>query len=303
MSSENSPNISQKVAVNPSNPSRNVSLNTSLGIQTNIKLTIAYDGTGFSGLAPNPGVRTIVGEIKRVLVDLLGLELGGVNNLDIVMSGRTDAGVHAFEQVLSFGLGSEVFERLESRGGIERISKTINSRLAPEIAAKAVEIVSDDFSARFSAKSRSYRYFVLNSSVHMPHLDGFVWWLPQKLNVEEMNLCASHFVGEHDFSSFCRAPKVAPGEAPASLVRKIIDAKWTNTTNEVVPGFESLVVFDIQGSAFCHQMVRSLVGFCVDVGLGRRQSSEVVEVLAARDRSVAGQIAPAKGLTLLSVSY
>lgn len=257
------------------------------GPVSRVRLLIAYDGTDFRGLAPNPGVRTVVGEIKRVLGAAIGYEP------EIVMSGRTDAGVHASHQVLSLDLPAG---QVADDAAIERVQRMLNARLGPEITTQQVDVVSADFSARFDATGRSYRYQITNRATADPIAARYAWHVVEPLDLALMRLACDPIIGEHDFSSFCRRPKVAPGDEPLSLVRRIDSAAWT----EVGDGrFE----FHISGSAFCHQMVRSLVGFHVAVGRGKRTAGEILGVLRARDRQLAEQPAPPHGLHLIDVRY
>lgn len=248
-----------------------------------VRLTIAYDGTDFRGLAPNVGVRTVVGELVRVLTPHVGYPP------DIVMSGRTDAGVHASDQVLSFDVP-------EAKADLDRIQKMITSRLGPEIVALDVAVVDAEFSARFDATARRYRYWVLNRPTPDPFLARYSWHVADELNLATMRLACDPLLGEHDFSSFCRRPKVAAEAEPVSLVRRITDASWTDLG-------DGLLQFSIGGSAFCHQMVRSIVGFHVAVGRGKRSAGELRAVMAAKDRSRAETPAPPHGLTLTAVTY
>ncbi len=244
-------------------------------------MTVAYDGTDFRGLAPNPGVRTVVGEMVAKLEPYVGYRP------DIVMSGRTDAGVHATGQVVSFDLPVE----LAVPG---RLQKLLNIGLGPEIVVRDVELVDSDFSARFSATSRRYQYLILNRSVPEPLLARTSWWVPEPLELDVMRLACDPLIGEHDFSSFCRRPKGATVEP--SLVRRVDEASW----RLIGPG---LLRFEILGSAFCHQMVRSIVGFHMAVGRGKRTAGQLREVLAARDRNRAESPAPPHGLVLVETSY
>lgn len=253
-----------------------------------VRLTIAYDGTDFRGLAPNLNVRTVVGELVRVLTPLLR------RAPDIVMSGRTDAGVHAAEQVLSFDVDSALIE--SGKVHMLGISNVINRRLGPEVVATDVRIAEPNFSARYDAVGRRYEYHVVNQPIADPFSTRSAWWVAQPINLALMQLACDPFLGMHDFSSFCKRPKVGPGEEPISLVRRIDEAKWTDLGN-------GRLMFEIAGSAFCHQMVRSIVGFHVSVGLGKRSAGEVRTVLEARDRQPAEPAAPPHGLTLVAVNY
>lgn len=247
-----------------------------------VQLVIAYDGSGFRGLAPNPGVRTVVGELVEVMTPLLGFVP------EITMSGRTDAGVHAWSQMLSFDASTSV--------DVDRLQRAINKRLGPEVVARSCRIGPPDFSARFDATGRSYRYLVYNGPVPSPFVANTSWWVPDALNLGSMRLACDPILGEHDFSSFCRRPKSKPGEPEHSLGRRVTSARWSQID-------ESMLLFEISGSAFCHQMVRSIVGFHVAVGRGKRSAGELLAVLAARDRNAAESPAPANGLTLWSVTY
>ncbi|MDH3681383.1 MAG: tRNA pseudouridine(38-40) synthase TruA [Acidimicrobiia bacterium] len=252
-----------------------------------VKLTVAYLGAGFRGLAPNPGVRTVVGELQTFVSRIVGHEP------ELVMSGRTDAGVHAWGQVLSTDLPDDT--------DLGKLQRSINSVFGPEIVVREVAVTGSDFSARHDATGRTYRYQIVNREVLDPFLAATSWWIPDELSLGAMQHAAGHIVGEHDFSSFCRRPRSRLGlgveEVEVSLVRRVRAASWT----VLDPG--DVLRFEIEGSAFCHQMVRSIVGFLVAVGVGKREPDEMPAVLAARDRAAAEQPAPPHGLTLWDVSY
>ncbi len=251
------------------------------------RLLIAYQGSGFRGLAPNPGVRTVVGELQGFLAKIIGFEP------ELIMSGRTDAGVHAWGQVLSCDLPAGT--------DLERLARSINSKFGPEIVLRDISVAENDFSARYDATARSYRYHIVNRSVPDPFLAPTSWWVPEPLVLADMEQAAAGFVGEHDFSSFCRRPKAKAVEGvqpvEVSLVRRVTSVRWR------VLEPDDVLRFEIEGSAFCHQMVRSIVGFLVAVGRGKRRPDETAAVLAQRDRAAAEQPAPPHGLTLWEVSY
>jgi tRNA pseudouridine38-40 synthase len=239
------------------------------------RITIAYDGSGFSGYADNPGVRTVQGELEAVLARVVGREV------PTVVAGRTDAGVHARGNVVSF----ETTDPIDT----ERLRRSITRMLGPEVVARAVAEALDGFSARFSAIRRRYCYRIDNGPVPDPETRHFAWHVPHQLDVGAMNEAAAAMVGEHDFASLCRA---VPDK---STVRRVLDASWAREA--------ALVVFDVTGTAFCHQMVRSMVALCVGVGRGRVAAEAVPEILEVRDRNAARGAAPPHGLTLWEVEY
>ncbi len=239
------------------------------------RLDVAYDGSEFHGFARQPTVRTVQGEVEAALETILRVPVVTVG------AGRTDAGVHARGQVMSFGV-DHVLDP-------DRLRRSLNRMLRPEIAVTAVREVPDDFDARFSARSRRYRYQVLAAPIHDPLLRHTSWHVPEPLDPEAMEQAAIGFLGEHDFASFCRAA------AGRSTVRTVLESRWETDGR--------LLVYWIEAHAFCHQMVRSIVGFCVDAGRGRVEPGSVAEVLARRDRAAARPIAPPQGLILWEVRY
>jgi tRNA pseudouridine38-40 synthase len=163
--------------------------------------------------------------------------------------------------------------------------------LAPEVVVRSCEVVGGDFSARFSARWRSYRYTVVNRAVPDPFLARYAWWVQGDLRFEAMQLGADPFVGEHDFASFCRA-----GPPGSTTIRRIEECRWTDDGDGVYR-------LHIRATAFCWQMVRSVVGTLVDIGTGSRRAGDVMAMLRAKDRSSAGKIAPPHGLCLYEVGY
>jgi tRNA pseudouridine38-40 synthase len=244
-----------------------------------VKLTLAYDGGPFHGFAETPGVATVAGTLRLALERTLG------HAVDLRGAGRTDAGVHAWGQVVSFAAEAD---RLD----LGQLQRSANAQCAPTIVVRAAEVVGEQFDARFSARWRRYRYTVLNTAVPNPFLAATAWHVGAALDLDGLRLGADPLVGEHDFSSFCRRPK----GVDASLVRRVLSARWDGKG-------DGRLVFDIQANAFCHQMVRSIVGTLVDVGLGKRHAGDVLAILRARDRAAAGPVAPAHGLCLIEVGY
>lgn len=247
-----------------------------------VRIDLAYDGAPFRGFAANPGVRTVAGDLRQALGRIIG-PVGPITG-----AGRTDAGVHARAQVVTLDLPREAFDP-------ERLLSSLNRLLAPHIAVRRIQEAPPGFDARFSALSRTYRYHVHNDRVHDPLMHGKVWHVPQPLELAALRQACIPILGEHDFTSFCRRPPAAPDGSVPSLVRRVLRAEWRREG--------PLFRFEIEASSFCHQMVRSLVGAMVDVGRGRLRASDVVAILAARDRSAVPTVAPPHGLVLWAVRY
>jgi tRNA pseudouridine38-40 synthase len=247
-------------------------------------MTIAYHGHGFFGLAVQPGLRTVAGVLTEALERVLR------HPVTLAVAGRTDAGVHAWGQVVSFDTSAR---RLVP----EDLQRTLNKLVGPAIAVREVAEAPEGFDARFSARSRRYRYTVLNRPVPDPFRATTSWHVPEALDLAALRLGCDALYGEQDFASFCRRPRPAPGvSAPPSLVRRVLDAGWAEVD-------EGVLRFEIEASAFCHQMVRSIVGTLVDMGIGRRRPGEMAAIIRARDRAFAGQPAPPHGLCLWAVRY
>ena len=252
----------------------------------NVRLTVAYDGTDFRGFAESEGVRTVMGELRRAVETIVRCPV------ELTGAGRTDAGVHGWGQVVSGELPTEI--------DLRRLARSINGLCGPDISVRDVAWADGSFSARFSATGRTYRYRVWNDPAPNPLLARTAWHVPMGLDVIAMNRAADALLGEHDFSSFCRRPKPAAGFDPPSLVRHLRAAQWRHGDDN---WGSSLLRFEITASSFCHQMVRSIVGTLVDIGLGRREAESIPTTLSALDRSAAGQVAPPTGLVLWSVDY
>jgi tRNA pseudouridine38-40 synthase len=246
------------------------------------RLLVAYDGTPFHGFAVSTGVRTVAGDLADAMSRVAR------HPVELTGAGRTDAGVHAWGQVVSCDLPEET--------GLEELARRVSSMCAPAIAIRAASWAEPGFDARFSASWRHYRYTVLTTPRPNPFLTTTAWHVPQPLSLETMRLACDPLIGEHDFSSFCRRPKPAPGQPPPSLVRRVLLARWSELDDGVLR-------FDIRANAFCHQMVRSIVGTLVEVGLGRRRAGELRSVMLAGDRTLAGPVAPPQGLCLWEVGY
>jgi tRNA pseudouridine38-40 synthase len=242
-------------------------------------MTIAYDGTGFAGFSENLNVKTVGGELKAALATVLR------HPVKLIVAGRTDAGVHAWGNVVHFDT--------ESAPDLVALQRNLNNMLGPAIAIRSADVAPAEFNARYAAVARRYRYTVLNWPVPDPFLATTTWHVPQPLDLAALRLACDPLIGEHDFSSFCRVPKRIPD---ASLVRLVHDARWLDLG-------DGILRFDIDASSFCQQMVRAIVGTMVPMGLGRQRAGEMAGILRARDRSAANRVAPARGLCLWEVVY
>lgn len=251
-----------------------------------LKATVAYNGSGFHGFAPNPDVPTVTASIENALAVIFG------EPVEIMGAGRTDKGVHSRGQVISF----EVPEMIRQNAvEMHKLERSMNGLCGPAVVVSNIERVPDDFHARFSANWRRYRYQVLTSR-HPDPLRPHVWHVWDPLDLDAMQQAAQHMVGEHDFSSFCKRPKVGPDAHEKLMDRTVLAAEWVDSG-------EDLLEFWIQASAFCHQMVRSIVGTLVNVGAGQFAPDEIPAILAAKNRRAAGDVAPPHGLTFWEVHY
>lgn len=237
------------------------------GARHRVRFTVAYHGEPFAGFARNEGMDTVAGRLE----DALSLITGGP--VRVVAAGRTDRGVHAIGQVISVDVPVGFAP--------EMLCRRVNKLCAPNISVREPRIVDEHFDARHSARSRSYRYLVWNNPTPSPLLSDRSWHVPYQLDLTSMRAGAVELTGDHDFSSLCRRPPDVAPDVP--LQRTVFSAKWSGTAG-------GLVEFDIVGRAFCHQMVRSIVGLCVDIGRGRRSPSDVDALLAARDRAASPPI-------------
>jgi tRNA pseudouridine38-40 synthase len=246
-----------------------------------IALTIAYDGEPFAGFARQPGLRTVQGRLEEALATALRRDVTTVG------AGRTDSGVHALGQVVSFD--AEGDERLES------LAKSLTALAGPGIVVREARAARPGFSARFDAVSREYRFRLTTGPVPALFLAKFAWHVPAEFDLLATQVAAEHLYGEHDFRSFC----VAESAEDKNTVRRIEEI-------EIYPeeqlGEECLVV-RVVGNAFLHSMIRVIVGSLVEVGTGRREPRWLGDALEARDRAAAGPTAPPHGLTFWRVEY
>jgi len=243
----------------------------------NIKLLIEYDGTNYQGWQVQPKGSTIQG----MLEEKLGLLTG--ESIQLFGSGRTDSGVHALAQVAHF--------KTQSQMDIHTMQRALNSLLPPDIVIQKIEEVEESFHARRYSKSKVYEYRILNRNLRSAFHRGYVWHIPQKLNLTEMKKASKHLIGEHDFSSFRSV-----GTPTRTAVRRVIRAEWKR-------GREGFIRFEIEANGFLKQMVRAIIGTLVEVGKGRINAVEFQKILNSKDRKKAGPTAPAQGLFLKEVKY
>ncbi|MGA8534594.1 MAG: tRNA pseudouridine(38-40) synthase TruA [Candidatus Tumulicola sp.] len=250
--------------------------NVDAPLLTTVRLTVEYDGTDFCGFQWQPALRTVAGTLEAALSRLL------TEPIKVSAAGRTDAGVHACGQVVSFST-ARAFP-------FERLGVALNSELPKDVGVREAAVANPSFSARFSAVERTYVYAVLNRPQPSPLLARHAYhvWLP--IDPAAMTAAAAELLGERDFRSFC-------GILPENGV----------TIREVrrlrVERRGELLRIETTASGFLHRMVRTIVGTLIDCGTGRRRAEELPAILAARDRREAGHTAPANGLYLAGVRY
>ena len=245
-------------------------------------MLVAYDGSGFHGFAEQPGQRTVAGVLAAAVEQVVR------HPVQLTCAGRTDRGVHAWGQVVSLELPVGI--------DLDALHRSLVKLCGPDIVVRELGIAAPDFDARFSARARTYRYMILNRGVPDPFLARTAWHVPTPLQLELLSLACDPFLGEHDFSAFCRRPKPTPGTEAVSLVRHVLTAGWTDLG-------EGVLRFEITGTRFCRQMVRSIVGTIVSAGQRQVKAGEIRGILASRDRSKAAPIAPPHGLCLWHVDY
>ncbi|MBW8035268.1 MAG: tRNA pseudouridine(38-40) synthase TruA [Planctomycetes bacterium] len=242
----------------------------------NIKLIIAYDGSSYHGWQRQPDADTIQQQIEDAGQKLFG------EKISVTGSSRTDAGVSALGQVASFNVDSAV--------PTENIARALNGSLDEKIAVVSAEEVDEDFNAIRSTKGKLYRYSICTSQIR-PVLDiKHCWHYPYKLGASQMDIAAKLLVGKKDFKSFASA-----ADTRQSSVRTIISCKVFQEGD--------WIHIEVEGDGFLYNMVRNIAGTLVEIGRGRWAPEIITEILAAKDRTVAGPLAPAYGLCLVRIDY
>lgn len=243
----------------------------------NIKIVIEYDGTKYKGWQRlGDSDNTIQHKIETVLSKMAG------ENIEITASGRTDAGVHATNQVANF--------RTESSMSEHKMRSYCYEYLPEDIVVKSVEEVDMNFHARYNAKVKKYVYNICNNKAHNVFNRKYEYHIPQPLNIEKMRKASEYLIGEHDFQSFTTLKT-----KKKSTVRNIYTINILNEGGNIE--------ISIQGNGFMKNMVRLIVGTLVEVGLGERPADGINDILDKKERKYSGHIAPAKGLFLDEVNY
>ncbi|MFI6128015.1 tRNA pseudouridine(38-40) synthase TruA [Micromonospora sp. NPDC051141] len=253
-----------------------------MGERTRLRLDVSYDGTDFSGWAPQPTRRTVAG----VLMATLDLVLGAGTVTGLTVAGRTDAGVHATGQVCHLDLPTEVWRAHEGR-----LLRRLARLLPPDARVRAMTEVPADFDARFSAIFRRYEYRVTDApwgAEPLRRRDTLAW--PKPLDLAALNEAAAGLVGEHDFAAYCRRKE------NATTLREVTRLDWRRDP-------DGILVATVRADAFCQNMVRSLVGAMLVAGDGRRPVEWPAGLLTRRERSSEVTVAPAHGLALVEVGY
>jgi tRNA pseudouridine38-40 synthase len=244
-----------------------------------LRIDLGYDGTAFAGWARQPGLRTVQGELEAALATVLRL----VSPPQLTVAGRTDAGVHARGQVAHVDVGEG------AQDGLDAVVRRLNGVLGRDVRVKQVSVAPPGFEARFAALSRRYAYRVADGWPD-PLRRHDTLGHANRLDLDAMNVAAALLLGEHDFAAFCRRRE------GATTVRTLLALEWTRDDADVA-------VARVEADAFCHSMVRAMIGALLTVGDGRRPLDWPASALSGRTRERGAPVAPARGLTLEEVRY
>jgi tRNA pseudouridine38-40 synthase len=247
-------------------------------ILKNIRLEIEYSGTKYCGwqVQPNTKRKSIQAVIENVLFQVLGEEV------KLIVSGRTDAGVHALAQIANFHTSSKI--------KLDKLKLALNGILPKDIKISAIKEVPQNFHSRFSSKAKIYRYTILNRSHSSPLLEGKVYFYPHFLNLRLMREEAKVLLGKHNFSSF--QASLGKERNPVKTIKRL-----------VITRRKDLIYIEIEADGFLYNMVRNIAGTLVKIGRGKSKKGIMENILLAKDRRLAGQTLPACGLCLLKVKY
>ena len=243
----------------------------------NIKLVIEYDGKDFNGWQKQPNNLNIQGEIERAIQEITKEE-----KIELNASGRTDAGVHALGQVANFKTNSNI--------PVDKFPIAINCKVKKSIVIKSAEEVEERFHSRYNCKQKTYRYIINNGEQSSAIYRNLEYFVPTKLNIEEMKKAIKFFEGEHDFKGF-----KASGTSSKSSIRIIYKA--------CIKEERDRIIIELTGNGFLYNMVRIIAGTLVDVGLGKIRSDEITSIIESKDRTKAGKTLPPYALYLVKVEY
>ena len=258
-----------------------------------LKIVLAYDGTDLVGWQRQPTGESVQSLLETALAAIEG------RAVTVVGAGRTDAGVHALGQVASC--------RVEHPLPVVQLARALNARLPASVRVLQVEEVPDSFHARYSAWSKTYRYLIVNDALVSPFERRYVWHVARRLDLGAMAEAARQLEGEHDFAALQGA-----GSATKTTIRTVAFARVRPVTTAKIagalplaapPGGGRLIAFEVCGNGFLRHMVRNAVGTLVEIGVGKRDPSSMIDLLASGDRTLAGPTAPASGLFLVGVEY
>lgn len=252
----------------------------------NLRLIIEYDGTNYAGwqIQNSSQKKTVQGILEKTILIILQAKV------KVIGSGRTDAGVHALAQAANF--------KTKSKLPLANIQKALNSLLPEDISIKEISEVKEAFHSRYSAKSKTYRYVILNSSLKSAFLNKWTLQVPYKLNMRLMRQEAGALLGRHDFRSFC-----ASGSTAKTTTRTIQNITIKTIRYPLSTIRYPLIIIDIKADGFLYNMARNIAGTLVELARGRFTRGSMKKILRAKDRKLAGPTAPAQGLFLLKVNY
>ena len=246
-------------------------------MRKNFKLIIEYDGSSYHGWQRQKNRKTIQGEIEKAIMTITGKKIA------LTGSGRTDAGVHAFGQVANFYCDTEISPEVFQRG--------LNSLMPKDIIIKECNTVDEKFHARYDAKTKTYRYRILNRTTPAAICRQYAWFIKKKLDLDAMQSAILHIIGTNDFKAFEGA-----GSPRSSTKRRVINAGLQQKEKEYL-------IFEIEADGFLRFMVRNIVGTLLDVGLCKITPDDFKKILLSKDRNLAGATAPPHGLFLMNVKY
>jgi len=246
-------------------------------MKKNFKLIIEYDGSSYHGWQRQKNRKTIQGEIEKAIMTITGKKIA------LTGSGRTDAGVHAFGQVANFYCDTEISPEVFQRG--------LNGLMPKDIIIKECNTVDEKFHARYDAKTKTYRYRILNRTIPAAICRQYAWFIKKNLDLDAMQSAILHIIGTNDFKAFEGA-----GSPRSSTKRRVINAYLQQKEKKYL-------IFEIEADGFLRFMVRNIVGTLLDVGLCKITPDDFKKILLSKDRNLAGATAPPHGLFLMNVKY